>query len=114
MIRIVLCFFRHYAFAHQKVFELTDLTPDNLIPPGIVKKKRGNSGPRTPREMPKTPEMILEQDEERNGEARVRNVRDPSESVSSTNGENMSGVVSEELAEEDVSEEDRRYGGGEA
>ena len=57
--------------------------------------------------MPKTPEMILEQDEERNGEARVRNVRDPSENVSSTNGENMSGVVNEELAEDD-----RREGGG--
>ena len=62
--------------------------------------------------MPKTPEMILGQEEERSGEAGVRNVRDPSENVSSTNGENMSGVVNEELAEEEDSEDDRREGGG--
>ena len=56
--------------------------------------------------MPKTPEKILEQEEERNGDAGVREVQDPSECVSSTNGENMSGVVSEEQAGE-VSEDDR-------
>ena len=64
--------------------------------------------------MPKTPEKILEQEEASNGEVRVREVRDPSESVSSTNGENMSGVVSEELAEEEDFEDDRREGGGAA
>ena len=56
--------------------------------------------------MPKTPEKILEREEASNGEVGVREVRDPSESVSSTNGENMSGVVSEEPAGE-VSEDDR-------
>ena len=106
LIRIILFFFRHYAFTHQKIFELTDLTPDNIIPPGIVKKNRGNPGPRTPKKMPKTPEKILEREEASNGEVGVREVRDPSESVSSTNGENMSGVVSEEPAGE-VSEDDR-------
>ena len=50
-LRIVLFFFRHYAFKHQKVFELTDLTPDNLRP-------------RMPMKMPKTLENILEQEEE--------------------------------------------------
>ena len=82
-LRLVLFFFRHYAFKHQKVFELTDLTPDNLRP-------------RTPMKMPKTRQEILEQEEESNGE-----VRDPSERVSSTNGENMLGVVSKELAEDE-------------
>ena len=61
--------------------------------------------------MPKVQEMILEQEEERNGEAVVREERDSSESVSSTNVENMSGVVNQELAEE-VSEDERREGGG--
>jgi len=32
---------RHYAFTHQKMFELTDITPEQLIPPG--------STPKTPR-----------------------------------------------------------------
>ena len=57
------------------MFELTDLTPDNLRP-------------RMPMKMPKTMEMILEQEEERRGEAVVKEEQDPSECVSSTNGEN--------------------------
>ena len=85
-LRIVLSFFRHYAFAHQKVFELTDLTPDNLRP-------------RTPMKTPKTLEKILEQEEERRGEAAVKEEWDPSESFSSSNGENMPVVVNEEPAE---------------
>ena len=91
-------FFRHYAFTHQKIFELTDLTRDNLRP-------------RTPKKMPKTLEKILEQEEERKKEAGVKEEPDPSESVSSTNGEDMLGVMSEEPAEE-VSEDDKREGGG--
>merc|ERR1719317_862104 len=35
---------RHYAFTHQKMFELTDITPEQLIPPG--------STPKTPRARP--------------------------------------------------------------
>ena len=61
--------------------------------------------------MPKTLEKILEQEEERNGEAGVKEEPDPSESVSSTNGEDMLGVVSEDPGEE-VSEDNRREGGG--
>ena len=91
-------FFRHYAFTHQKIFELTDLTRDNLRP-------------RTPKKMPKTLEKMLEQEEERNGEAGVKEERDPSENVSCTNGEDMFGVVGKDPAEE-VSEDDRREGGG--
>ena len=67
----------------------------------MVKKGRGgNSGPRTPKKMPKTPEKILGQEEERSGEAGVKEVLDPSECVSS-NGENMSSVESEGPALED-------------
>ena len=98
--------FRHYAFTHQKIFELTDLTPEKLILPGVAKKRRGPSGPRTPKKAPKTPEKILEQEEEKSEETRVGEAQDPSECVSSPNGENMSGVVSEEQAGE-VSEDDR-------
>merc|ERR1712106_56210 len=29
---------RHYAFTHQKIFELTDITPEQLIPPGCTPK----------------------------------------------------------------------------
>ena len=89
--------FRHLAFTHQKIFELTDLTPEKLIPPGVVKKVRGPSGPRTPKKAPKTPEKILEQEEEKSGETRVGEAQDPSECVSS-NGKNMSSVRSEDPA----------------
>lgn len=101
----ILILFRHYAFTHQKIFELTDLTPDNIIPPGMVKKSRGgHPGPRTPKKTPKTPEKILEQEEEGRGEEREE--RDPSECVSSTNGENMSSVGGEEPSGE-VSEDNK-------
>ena len=102
---------RHYAFTHQKIFELTDLTPEKLIPPGVVKKGRGPSGPRTPKKAPKTPEKILEQEEEKSGaETRVGEAQDPSECVSS-NGENMSSVRSEDPAlgvTEDNKEEEQQ------
>ena len=86
---------RHYAFTHQKIFELTDLTPEKLIPPGMAKKGRGPTGPRTLKKVPKTPEKILEQEEEKSRETGVREAQHLSECVSS-NGENMSSVRSED------------------
>ena len=60
----------------------------------MAKKGRGPTGPRTPKKVPKTPEKILEREEEKTG---VREAQDPSECVSS-NGENMSSVRSEDPA----------------
>jgi len=37
---------RHYAFTHQKMFELTDITPEQLLPPG------SSGTPKTPRAKP--------------------------------------------------------------
>ena len=71
----------------------------------MVKKSRGgHPGPRTPKKTLKTPEKILEQEGEGRGEEREE--RDPSECVSSTNGENMSSVGGEEQTGE-VSEDIR-------
>ena len=39
-------FCSHYAFTHKKLFELTDLTPDQLNPPG---QHSWNSSPRKPK-----------------------------------------------------------------
>ena len=37
---------RHYAFTHQKMFELTDITPEQLLPPGF------SGTPKTPKTKP--------------------------------------------------------------
>eukprot|EP00092_Neocalanus_flemingeri_P031244 GFUD01033937.1.p1 GENE.GFUD01033937.1~~GFUD01033937.1.p1 ORF type:complete len:2371 (-),score=719.51 GFUD01033937.1:118-7230(-) len=63
---------RHYAFTHQKMFELTDITPEQLLPAGST-SSRGT--PKTPR--PKANKLANDSSSEMTPKSSLVSVADP-------------------------------------
>ena len=92
-LQIVFHFYRHFAFTHQKLFELTDLKPEDLNPKGSA-KVRGNYsrkvngappviGEKTEKSVPSEAEKVSRDKE--NNEVRV-SIETPKEEDESLGG----------------------------